>query len=94
MSIDDFVWLLDIVDKLVVKHHVTQNEVEEVFFNNHKYRFTESGHYPGEDAYAALDQTDAGRYLAVFFIRKPNNKALILSARDMDQKERKRYERK
>ena len=94
MNIDDFIWLPDIVDKLTVKHHATQDEVEEIFFNHPKYRFTESGHHPGEDVYAALGQTDAGRYLVVFFIRKASNRALILSARDMDQKERKRYERK
>jgi uncharacterized DUF497 family protein len=29
----------------------------------------------------------------VFFLRKPDHFALILSARDMDQKERRRYER-
>lgn len=94
MNIDDFIWLPDIVDKLAAKHHVTQDEVEEVFFNHPKYRFAESGHHSGENVYAALGQTDAGRYLIVFFIRKTNYRALILSARDMDQKERKRYERK
>jgi len=31
--IDDFIWLPDIVEKLAVKHRVTQDEVEEVFFN-------------------------------------------------------------
>jgi len=30
MNIDDFIWLPDIVDKLAVKHHVTQDEVEEI----------------------------------------------------------------
>ncbi len=58
-----------------------------------RYRFVESGHRPGEDVYAAIGQTDAGRYLIVFFIHKPANTALILSARDMDEKERRRYER-
>jgi uncharacterized DUF497 family protein len=43
--------------------------------------------------YAARGQTDAGRYLIVFFLHKPNHVALILSARDMDQRERRRYER-
>jgi hypothetical protein len=28
MYIDDFIWLPDIVDKLAVKHYVTQDEVE------------------------------------------------------------------
>jgi len=94
MYIDDFIWLPDILDKLAVKHHVTQDEVEEIFFNHPRYRFVESGLRPWEDVYSASGQTDAGRYLIVFFIDKPNNVALILSARDMDGKERRRYERK
>jgi hypothetical protein len=75
--IDDFVWLPDIVDKLAIKHHVTQDEVEEVFFNRPKYRFVESGRRSGEDVYTANGQTDAGRYLIVFFIHKSANRALI-----------------
>ena len=94
MVIDDFLWLPDIVEKLVVKHHVTQEEVEEVFFNRPRFRFVESGYRPNEDVYAASGQTNAGRYLIVFFIHKQDNAALILSARDMDKRERKRYERK
>jgi uncharacterized DUF497 family protein len=93
MYIDDFIWLPDVLEKLAVKHGGTQEEVEEVFFNRPRYRFVESGHRSGEDVYSASGQTDAGRYLIVFFIHKPNNTALILSARDMDKKERRRYER-
>jgi len=94
MYIDDFIWLSDVLDKLAVKHNITDEEVEEVFFDRPQYRFVESGHRPGEDVYSASGQTDAGRYLIVFFIHKPDNTALILSARDMDGKERRRYERK
>jgi hypothetical protein len=94
MVIDNFIWLPDIVDKLVSKHSVTEEEAEEVFFNLPRFRFVESGHRPGEDVYAAGGQTDAGRYLIVFFIDKAANTALILSARDMDSKERRRHERK
>jgi uncharacterized DUF497 family protein len=94
MYIDDFVWLPDIIDKLAVKHHVTPDEVEEVFFDRPRFRFVESGHRRGEDVYAASGQTDAGRYPVVFLIHKPPGTALILSARDMDREERRRYERK
>ncbi len=94
MYIDDFVWLPSILDKVEVKHQVLQDEVEEVFFNRPRYRFVESGHQKGEDVYSASGQTEAGRYLIIFFIHKSSNTALILSARDMDKKERKRYERK
>jgi hypothetical protein len=29
MYIDDFIWSPDIIDKLAVQHHITQDEVEE-----------------------------------------------------------------
>ena len=93
MYIDDFIWLPDTVEKLAARHGVTQDEVEEVFFNRPHFRFVESGFRPGEDVYAALGQTDAGRYVIAFFNHKPGHLALIVSARDMDGKERKRYER-
>ena len=94
MIIDDFVWLPDIIDKLVSKHQVTEDEAEEIFFNRPRFRFAESGHRPDEDVYSAWGQTDAVRYLIVFFIHKSANTALILSARDMDDRERQHYERK
>lgn len=94
MYIDDFIWLADVVDKLIIKHNVSQDEAEEVFFNEARYRFVEKGERVGEDVYAALGRADAGRYLVVFFIHKSDHSALILSARDMDKRERRRYERK
>ena len=94
MRIDGFIWLPDIVDKLAGKHHVDQDEAEEIFFNQPRCWFVERGNRLGEDVYATTGQTDAGRYLIVFFIHKERNMALILSARDMDRKERRRHERK
>ena len=93
MYLDDFLWLPDIVEKLIVKHRVTQDEVEEVFFGGPQYRFVEKSYRQGEDVYAALGQTDAGRYLIVFFINKKGNRALPISARGMDDAERRYYER-
>lgn len=92
MNIDDFIWLPDITEKLIVKHGITQNEVEEVFFNKPRFRFVEKGFRNQEDVYSALGQTDSGRFVIVIFIYKDKNLALILSARDMDREERKRYE--
>jgi len=94
MNIDDFIWLPDIVEKLLVKHSIVQEEVEEVFFNKPRFRFVEKGNRKNEDVYSAWGQTDSGRYVLVIFIYKYKNLALILSARDMDKKERKRYGRK
>jgi uncharacterized DUF497 family protein len=42
----------------------------------------------------ALGQTDSGRYLTVLFIHKPPSEALILSARDMADRERRQYGKK
>jgi uncharacterized DUF497 family protein len=93
MYINDFIWLPEVEEKLFVKHRVSQEEVEEIFFNRPHFRFVEKGYRRGEDVYLVAGQTDAGRYLIVFFILKAENQALILSARDMDRKERKRYGR-
>jgi uncharacterized DUF497 family protein len=92
--IDDFIWLPDIIEKLESKHRVLPEEVEEVFFNRPHFRFIEKGRVAGEDVYVALGQADSGRYLSVFFIHKPRNLALVISARDMDAAERRRYGQK
>lgn len=94
IQVDEFIWLRDIVDKLLEKHGVSPLEAEQVFFNYPRYRFHEKGRVQGENMYTALGQTDNGRYLVVFFILKPNGRALVISARDMDRSERKRYGRK
>lgn len=93
MRIDSFVWLEDIVEKLAAKHRVIPDEVEQVFDNRPAVRRMKKGHFRGEDVYRALGQTEAGRYLVVFFIHKLTDEVMILSARDMDDKERKSYAR-
>lgn len=69
-------------------------EVDEVLFSKPMFRKVQKGHVPGEDVYAALGQTVGDRHLVVFFVYKQTCEALILSARDMDRKERKQYERR
>ena len=94
MRIDEFIWLPDIVEKLAFKHGVTPDEVEELFFNQPRFRFHEKGNVQGENMYTALGQTDAGRYLIVFFILKPSRRALIISVRKMEPTERRQFARK
>jgi hypothetical protein len=91
MKILGFIWLEDVVEKLEVKHHVMPEEVEEVFNNRPKITKVTKGHFRGEDVYRALGQTESGRYMVVFFIHKLTHEALVLSAREMDKKERKSY---
>lgn len=94
MRLEGVIWLRDVVDKLIVKHHVETYEVEQVLASRPKIRHVEKGEQEGEDVYLALGQTDVGRYLAVLFIHKASDEALILSARDMAAKERRLYDRK
>ncbi len=91
MKISGIVWLQKILDKVASKHGLTRDEVEEVFVNKPQFRFVEDGDIAGEDVYSAYGRTHAGRYVTVIFIMKPRSRALIISARDMDRKERKRY---
>ena len=91
MKIGGVIWLQKIIDKIETKHHITQNEVEQVLVNKPQYRFIEKGKIEREDVYAAYGRTDAGRYVTIIFIRKFSNRALVISDRDMDKKERKQY---
>lgn len=94
LKITGTIWLEEIVEKLARKHAVEPEEVEEVFSNIPKFRFVESGHREGEDVYAALGQSDGGRYLITFFVLKADGRIIPVSARDMTPAERNRYGRK
>ncbi len=93
MKISGIIWIDEIIDKLERKHNVQQDEVRQVLRNDPQFRFVETGHRPGENVYAAMGRTDAGRYLIVFFVLKKDKRALIVSARTMTDTEKKRYEK-
>jgi uncharacterized protein len=94
LKISRIIWLDEIMEKVYVKHHVSREEVREVLTNSRNFRFVEKGHRPDENVYSVLGKTDSGRYLIVFFIYKINKTALIVSAREMTDAERKRHEKK
>ncbi len=95
MQIDSIVCPAHIEEKIETKHSVTCHEARQTLLNQPRIRFAEKGHTEGQDVYAAFGQTFGGRYLSVFFIYKPTAKtAIIISARDMSDRERKAYGRK
>jgi uncharacterized protein len=94
MLVVAIIWLPDVLDKLDGKHGVSPVEVGNILFGRPLLRKVQRGHVPGEDVYAALGRTDAGRYLVVCFVYKHSQEALIISARDMDGQERRLYERR
>ena len=86
MDLYEVIWKSQYVEKLAVKHLVSTTEVEEVLFKQPFVRFWEKGDVQGEDL-----QTDAGRYLVIFFIYKHSGRALPISAREMNDAERRYY---
>lgn len=91
MEISRIIWLEDIVDKLLWKHNVKETEIMEVLENKPSFQYKEQGYKPGEDVYAAFGRTNENRYLSVFFVHTKDKRAIIVSAREMTQKERKKY---
>lgn len=91
MKISRIIWYHKFVEKLWDKHRVEVHEAEEVLQNRRRVRRVKRGHVEGEDVYLALGQTDAGRYLSVFFVYKKSHDAIVISARDMDAGERREY---
>lgn len=91
MKVTNAIWLPRFVDKIERKHNVSTEEVEQIFGNPVRVQFVEQGDVVGEDLYRAIGQTDAGRYLTVFFIYKGQGAVLVISARDANKRERKNY---
>ena len=91
MRIDEVIISSETEEKLVSKHGVHAYEVEELFQSRPHIAFVEKGRVRGQNLYVALGQNEGKRYLSVFFINKGRGKALVISARDMDAKERKHY---
>ena len=70
----------------ISRHGVSPEEVEEVCFENEPYI------RKGRDGtYYILGQTLAGRYLFIVAVRSGEGMLRIITARDMDSKERRLY---
>ncbi len=73
------------------KHSVTASECEQIFFNHPLVSGKNLKHSKQEYRYYALGHTDGGRHLFVVFTIR-NRLIRVISARDMNRKERKVYE--
>lgn len=94
MYLDEIVWKEAFAEKIERKHNVSTAEVEQVLGSRPKAYRAQKGRVPGEDLFAAYGQTEGGRYLVVFFIRKDRTTALPISARDMTARERRSHEKR
>jgi uncharacterized DUF497 family protein len=69
------------------KHRVSASECEQVFFNRPLVAGLDEKHSKTENRYHALGLTDIGRRLFVVFTIR-HNKIRVISARDMNRRER------
>jgi uncharacterized protein len=91
-SLTGFQWDAGNSDKNLVKHNVQNWECEQVFFNQPLLVLDDLGHSSViEKRWAVLGKTDANRLLIIIFTKR-NNLLRVISARDMDHKERHYYE--
>ena len=82
MKITGFIWLEEIVQKLIWKHSVETEEVQNIFLNNPRYRFIEKGHRKEENVYGRSVKPMPGViWLVILFIKKAT--ALLFCRREI-----------
>lgn len=80
-------------DKNFRKHNVANKEIEQSFANDNKFFFSDTKHSVEEERQLMWGVTDRGRKLSIIFtLRKDSIR--VISARDMNKKERGSYEEK
>lgn len=86
-----FQWDRGNIDKNLIKQNVENWECEQIFFNKPILVLEDLSHSLSEKRWAAFGKTDADRLLMVVFTKR--GKLLrIISARDMNKKEKQFYE--
>lgn len=88
-----FQWDQGNIDKSLIKHDVENWECEQVFFNRPLLVLDDPKHSISEKRWAAFGKTDADRLLIVIFTKR-DNLIRVISAREMNKKERKFYDEK
>ncbi|TAK58076.1 MAG: BrnT family toxin [Bacteroidetes bacterium] len=92
-SIKGFEWDPGNQSKNYEKHGVSWLECEQVFFNKPIYILPDIKHSSLEDHFYILGQTNRERLLLISFTLR-NDKIRVVSARDMNKKERSYYNEK
>jgi uncharacterized protein len=88
---EGFDWDDGNIEKNWLSHQVTPQEAEQVFFNRPLVVADDAKHSRSEKRCMVLGQTDENRTLFIAFtLRK--KRIRVISARDMNRKERKVYE--
>lgn len=88
-----FDWDQGNIGKNLIKHNVTDKESEEPFVSKPLKLNKDAKHSKKEPRFQALGKTNDERLLFLSFTIR-NNRIRIISARDMNKKERGEYEEK
>ncbi len=89
---EGFDWDEHNTDKNRIKHEVNFTECEESFFNKPLVAFNDVKHSECEHRFYSLGHSNEGRLLFIVFTLR-DNKIRVISARDMNKKEREAYEK-
>ena len=87
-----FEWDAHNRDKNLAKHRVTDEECEEAFFDPDKKVAVDETHSQNERRYFLLGNTSQSRLLVIVFTIR-HERIRVISARDINKKERKLYEK-
>lgn len=89
---NEFDWNEGNRDKNLLKHKVTSNEAEGIFFNKPLIIVPDIKHSQIEKRFIACGRTNNDRKLTIIFTLR-NKKIRIISARSQNRKERRQYEK-
>jgi uncharacterized DUF497 family protein len=87
-----FIWDQGNRDKNWRKHKVTNQECEEAFFDKKKIIYKDVFHSEDEERLIVIGKTEKGRLLYAVFTTR-DEKIRVISARDINKKEVKFYEK-
>jgi uncharacterized protein len=91
-KITGFEWDAGNQTKSLDKHAVSGGETEQIFLNSPLKVLFDPAHSKVEPRFHAFGQTDAGRFLTVAFTVR-TDLIRVISARPMNRRERKFYEK-
>ncbi len=93
IKITEFEWDVGNKGKNWKNHRVSDEECEEIFFDKDKKILKDTMHSAKEERHIVIGKTKSARLLfIVFTLRK--NKVRIISARDLNKKEKYLYEKR
>ena len=92
-GVAEFQWDEHNAVKIWQKHKVKYSECEEIFFDTNLKILADEKHSDAENRFWALGITKEGRRLFIVFTGR-KEKIRIISARDMNKKERRAYHEK